>query len=626
MSEPDAIPSLRPGLTLGQRLLATGAAPDVVLQAWEEGRLEPSELNHRWHGRPLVEHWIQEVNFHASVIQTMRDRVEISLDWPVDGDMSALRLPLPNAFAAEGFWFENALSRLVAAGLDPLAPWSEEADHANLLEWANATERPWLLRTCLNVLPPALRQTQVDRPVPNPNLDWDDAHPTGSPTASRLHVALSLESSHMAQVWHAAGADLEARTATGETPIFFTASVECLRWALSQGADIEAANVHSQRPVQSWRRFSRSAEEWSDMVGLVRATDVQKRGLLEDALDKADDNAIAQTLAQVDDPACRLNSGTPALVYLAHEVVKNLGMRNFSNSNRAAGWSKAMGMLWRRTVLAELQTNEPPGPAQLTALEWANLATDFLKPIANQGRTNAAKKQGVTLPDPDPLRLLAWNASAWGSDPDPDYRRARDRVRGWAVDTLYRDAAKSPTLAPALAQQLMGLNALVDSASALTTDSQEASRVATVLGCWREADRIGERALSPVDRGRLLVTVVAALGRYIELCDDDDLADKHGWWRTPEQFREQDEATFLVCAARGDEATAIARLTTLAVVWAEQTTQVDSIALNRELDRLNQGGNRDNPFTRLIVPFLREKAWNQAWAPPLPRPAGRVRM
>lgn len=273
----------RSDLSLAQRMLATGAAPDLIVQAIDEGLFDGVDLNKTIETIPLSEMWARKTVLPSPMIyESFESKMGVipDLDWPVDTDPSQIRTIGERKEgdeswvnqAMEVLWVEHAAIRLVKSGMDPLQPWSInkkawQTHYENLLDWASKTGRPWLLKTCLESLHSEVRTLEAKRSVYGPNSRKEEV------IGTRLHEAMNHHLPLVAEVWRQAGADIHARNSTGETPIFLARSCHAIEWALKHGANLGDISNEGAAPQDAWRKRAINVEEWSRMTKVAKLSE-----------------------------------------------------------------------------------------------------------------------------------------------------------------------------------------------------------------------------------------------------------------------------------------------------------------------------------------------------------------
>ena len=429
---PPTLAPLRSGLSLGQRLLRTGAAPDVLLQAMDEGLFEGSDLNAVVDGSPLIEHWVRKKK-HASSLASLAvgAGVDPSLDWPVVTRPDHVRLALKKGWESTGAWVEHALIRLVALGVDPLLLWGKAP--GNLLEWAAEQEYPWLLKACLESLSPDQRRAEATRKLMEQDEDTEEYL-----QLSRMHLAMKHPTPLVAQVWLENGADLHQANAAGETPIFYAASARTLTWALSQGADITNVSFSGQLPVEAWRAHVRDGEEWMAMQAVCGTSREQTLALVRSAVAKADLEALQKSYELLDDPSVTFKDGKTVLEYVAEQAM--LSHDNFSRSrHKRVELNKMLRYLWTRT---DLSTAKASGAgAEINGLQVAWVASMSGEKGAAHAAKNVSKKVSFEKPPLD--AVVRWAHGFFTEEGDGSNQRCLNRIRVWVLDECRQNSNKT---------------------------------------------------------------------------------------------------------------------------------------------------------------------------------------
>lgn len=420
-----SIKNRQPSLSFGQRLLYAGVRSDVLLQALEEGLLDTVDLNVVVEEKPLLEHWVQRYRNSPSAAEAViSEGVLPSLEWPVGANPTTLELPQGIKQLSSVFWLEHALIQLVRRGADPLQRWTKSP--GSLLEWANETDRPWLLQACLEALTPQQRFEESQRQlVASVN---DDDEEEEFLTHSRLHHALGLSSPAVAQVWLDAGAVLDATNRQQETPVFSASNRHTLKWALDHGADVSAVRGDGVLPVEVWRRSAKNAEEWAAMQALSGTSHAQTLGLMRSAVAKADFSGLEKAFERLDNPGATFSDGRTVLEHVAEMLVRHNGNRGRDERPRVER-SKIMRYLWTRTDLKVLQGNSHPGP--LNGLEVAWVGSMLAERVAANAAQQVYKKQRFPLPS---LEAVArWSETFFDQDGDRYERHSQAKLRLWVL-------------------------------------------------------------------------------------------------------------------------------------------------------------------------------------------------
>lgn len=418
-AEPTPLAPAAPGLAFPLRLLFSGAAPDLVLQAVDLGMFQGQDLNARIDAKPLVQHWVDKANPGVpGVEEAGACATPARLDWPVATDPTRIRLPQDGGWVGQSLWWEHAAIALVRAGVDPLAPWRHPR-HANLLQWAHANNRPWLLDACLKALPPELRQREVQARV-----DDRDENP-----CTRLHQAMGKRSPLLAQVWFGHGADLHARDGQGATPIFRAASAATLEWALSAGARATDVDDRGQLPSQAWRNQVEAAGEWAAMQSLVGMERARAAPLLQAAVAAGDVEAFMAAHGLLDDPSALMPDGRTVLGHVAAQALKGNGdARARHSSSWRASVGKMLRYLWSRTDFQAAQSQDPATHV-LNDLQLAWVAGQAMEKAARSAARRALARTPFVLPGL--AQVLRWADRQLDPDAETPLRRPRALLRAW---------------------------------------------------------------------------------------------------------------------------------------------------------------------------------------------------
>lgn len=489
---------LHPGLSFGQRLLRTGAAADVVLQALDEGLFEGVNLNAEVEGSPLSEHWVRK-NPHAYSLASLAVDVGVDprLDWPLETNPARIALELKKGWDARGAWFEHALIRLVKAGLDPLQRWNKAP--GNLLEWAAENERPWLLRACLDALPEDQRRREVDRKLVVSDEDDEDV----TLTLSRMHMAMKHATPLVAQVWFESGADLHQSNPAGETPIFYAASVRTLKWALEKGADASAVSFSGELPLEAWRRHVRDADEWQAMQAIGGTSRDQTLALMRSAVAKADLSALQKSYELLDDPAVTFKNGKTVLQHVA-EVTLMVSSGYGRSRHKRVELNKMLRYLWTRTDLSVAQSWK--GAQGMNGAQVAWVASMTGERVASNAASNVIKK--VPFDRPRLADVTIWADGFFEEENDKETMGSLSNVRKWILGECS-DGIRQKKLS--LDELESALQALVDHARLPSVSSTEGvffcNALIPVFVEMRDTNRVSDEQAS-----RFMAIALKALG------------------------------------------------------------------------------------------------------------------
>ena len=419
-----SIKTQHPELSFGQRLLYAGVRPDVLLQAIEEGLLDTVDLNSTVDERPLLERWVQRQGRPPSAADAIISEGFLpDLEWPVGAHPTTLELPESIQKFGSLFWVEHTLIQLVRRGADPLQRWTKSP--GSLLEWANETDRPWLLQACLNGLAPSQRLEESRRQLVDEVNGYEE---DGVFTHSRLHHALQLSSPAVAQVWLNAGAALDATNSRQETPIFSASNRHTLRWAIDHGADVSSVRWDGVLPVEVWRQNARDAEEWVAMQALSGTSDTQTLGLIRSAIVKADFNGLEKAYERLNNPGATFSDGRTVIEHVAEMILRHNGNRGRDERPRVER-SKIMRYLWTRTDFKVLQEHSHPGP--LNGLEVAWLGSMLAERVASNAAQQVYKKQ--RFPQPSLEAVARWSETFFAQDGDMYERHSQAKLRVWVL-------------------------------------------------------------------------------------------------------------------------------------------------------------------------------------------------
>ena len=459
----NSLSPLRPHLSFGQRLMASRAQPDVVLEALDRGWLDPAELNAMHDGKALVQIWLA-TNFGDSVLDlaALHD-VRPTLDWPVGADPTALPLGKENQ-SIGGVWAEHLLVRLVERGLDPLQPWvfpkKGYQTHDNLLEWASSKGHPWLLRACLQAVGSAKARALAQQNKPGEYDDTDDDTSKTVSALPRLQAALSKTDPLIAQVWFDVGAPV-CTTSDDETPIFYANSVPALEWALAHEgpAALTRRNRHGQLPVEKWRRTAEDTSTWAKMQTVAQRVGPESLGqswaqgmALQSALSQADQSGAEACMKAGWAPGARLPNGTTPLGHIARFAMdwyaKSSRTRDVGTVKDAM---KIVAFLWPRTDLEEAGRPNPDG---LSDRDLAVLVSD----TTDQKTAKKAMRllqQRIPFQPPAPESVLIWCRNQPHVSPSEPLPGAQRLVRRWLADAIAGIASDDPMRALHLLEEFL---------------------------------------------------------------------------------------------------------------------------------------------------------------------------
>lgn len=512
MSTSDNPLAPRPGLSIAQRMLATGAAPDLIVQAIDEGLFEGVDLNVMSDGVPLSEAWARSTElFNLDNYATKLGTVP-NLSWPVDKDPSQVELTdnVGKGWideAAESIWTEHAGIRLVGAGLDPLQPWANNearglSHYHNLLDWASKTGRPWLLRACLASL--ASQDLEWERERTVHALDSRREQTLGT----RLHEAMRHSLPLVAEVWREYGADLNARNSIGETPVFLARSCQALEWALEHGASLADVSNEGLCPKDTWRAQAINEEEWMAMQKSANLSRGEVLALLGKTISNADFEGLKQSFDALDDTSLAVFSGGHTLIgHAAHELL--LGNTTPSSRDR---WRKSMNkilhFLWSRVDLEGAHANRK-NPF-LTDRDMAWTASMVAGGMAERAAKTAQKKHG--FPSPSLENVLGWGQHVFSNMNVPSYSHPWARLRMWAIRTATRRASDEAMDEVQVARLIQVLNDTAETGSLSFTEAFDTALL-IVPSIVRHRD--GGTQMAQETKNRLLAELIKTTCRTI---------------------------------------------------------------------------------------------------------------
>lgn len=596
-SPPSPLLPPAPGLSFTQRLLFSGAAPDLVLQAKELGMLEKGEdLNAVADGKPLIQHWVSKSGpGRPGVDEAFMVDTRACLDWPVDDNPSAIVLAGGEQGTAQALWWEHAAIAWVRAGVDPSAPWDSK-DYSNLIEWAHDNNRPWLLDACLKALPPEQRASEVARETVEVDYYSQEEN-----RLTWLHQALANPSPLVAQVWLKHGADLHARDSYGQTPIFYAASLETLEWALKAGANPSDLNHAGELPMERWRQHVEGAKEWAAMQAMAGTNKEQTLDLIRSAVAKADVEIFKQAYELLQDTGGVFPGGATVLGYVARQAL--LGNENVVRSRR---WRvevcKMLRHVWIRTDTEAAQAHVETG---LNDLQLAWVASMSMELSARAGARQVLAKTPFELPSASQILIWAHHAFDPGEENfrTKEHDRALSNLRDWVIEDLAGQVTKGKVGMDEVNEAISMLHDTHDSHSCSLNRGLYEANVWGPLAA-RVRDGLTQATPDQVDQAFTHVLMGACLAVEVYQYNDSSAPDLREY---------QEEVRRLTPTTRFDR-NSLASLGIAALAWANLGGKPTAQAYPRIAEALERSGIQKHPNFEPLEPVwasVREQALEQ---------------